>query len=188
MYRVSRKTVIAVESCDNLMMRLAFRLGYTSAFELQAKNMRGQGGVDFGAIPNFIYRWREEEFEKTIRSFDPTIDQEFLYFYDLNLPEKRLRGNSLRARVGRALASAVRFAVRLMPRQGNTFIMVAYKDRENCPAHPWLRRDAGGVVPNPEYYARLFPVSGAPVKRHREATPWRHEELPPLGVAEGLSR
>jgi len=156
MYRVARKTVIVVESRDNLVMRTAVRLGFVTDFELQPKNLKGEGGVNFGAIPNFIYRWREEEFEKTIQSFDPTIQQKFLYFYDLNLPEGRLRGTSAKAAVARALAAALRLVARLVPRQGNTFTMVAHKDPATCAVHPWLRRADGAIVPNRAYYAQRF--------------------------------
>jgi SAM-dependent methyltransferase len=158
MYRVARRTVIVVESRDNLVMRLAVRLGLSASYELQPKNLTGEGGVDFSAVPNFIYRWREGEFEKTIRSYDPTIEPRFRYFYDLNLPEARLRGGSMKARLARAAGPLVRLVARLVPRQGNTFTMVVHKDPAACSVQPWLRREGAAVVPDRAYYARRFRV------------------------------
>ncbi len=121
MFRVARVGIVVIESRDSLAMRLAEWLTYTDAYEFNGRLLetREQGGVDFGPVPNFVYRWTEREFEKLLSSYDPAHDNQFMYFYGLHLPE-RLRGVRL-AKLAASLVTAV------SPQQGNTFGMVALK-------------------------------------------------------------
>lgn len=151
MYRVSRYGVIIVESRDSLLMRSAVHLGLTDDYEFNRRllDTRTHGGVDFGAIPNFVYRWSEREFEKLIRTFDPEHDQSFRYFYGLSLPARITH---------RRAARMVRDAVlQLAPRQGNTFAMVALRG----PVKRYLN-EAGTAL-----NAR---VSGPEAQRYRSAS------------------
>jgi SAM-dependent methyltransferase len=129
MYRVARKGVIVVEASDNLVTRLAVRLGLTQQYELEAVRGNGGtfGGVDNTSVPNYVYRWTEREFEKTLRSFDPTGPIQFRYLYALSLPE----------RVG-VLRKLERPAGALLRTRTNTMAMVAYKPQRRW---PWLERD-----------------------------------------------
>jgi SAM-dependent methyltransferase len=72
MYRVARRCVVAFESRDSILMRVAIRIGLTEAFEVSAISADGKsGGVADSGVPNFIYRWTEREVRKTISSYDP---------------------------------------------------------------------------------------------------------------------
>lgn len=156
MYRAARKAMVVIESRDNWLMRLGIQFGFTNHFELNAKNMEGHGGVDYTSVPNFIYRWTEREFEKTIQSADPTIKHKFFYRYALTLPEKRF--NSSRSIMRRWALSGVSPLARAIstafPRQGNTFAMAVLKDPDTCELRPWLERVGGEVRPRAEYYAK----------------------------------
>lgn len=123
MYRVARKGVIVIESRDSFALRAAVKIGLTGDYEFNARllDTREHGGVDFGAVPNFVYRWSERDLEKLVRTFDPEHDQAFRYYYGLNLPA-RLSA----IRVARV---AARGLTRLVPRQGNTFAMVVLRGR-----------------------------------------------------------
>ena len=68
MFRVARKSVIVFESRDSLLMRLANRTGLVPQYEVEAVIGSGlqHGGVNNTEVPNFVYRWTEREFEKTI--------------------------------------------------------------------------------------------------------------------------
>lgn len=87
MYRVARVGLIAVEASDNVATRLAVRLGLTEQYERSAIG-GGRGGVDDSETPNYIYRWTEREFEKTLRAYDPTGPLRFAYWYALAVPDR----------------------------------------------------------------------------------------------------
>jgi ubiquinone/menaquinone biosynthesis C-methylase UbiE len=133
MYRVSRKGVIVVESRDSAAVRLAARLGLSREYELEAVSMNGgvRGGVDDTAVPNHVYRWTEREFEKTLRSLDPTGPITFRFFYALTLPA--------RLRVFSRFEKPVQ---RLLRKQCNTFAMVAFKPTT---VWPWLDGDQSAM-------------------------------------------
>lgn len=88
LFRVARNGIIVFESRDSLTMKLAELLSLTPRYEIEAVagNEFKYGGVNNTDVPNFIYRWTESEFEKTIRSYCPYGDMNFNYFYGLNLP------------------------------------------------------------------------------------------------------
>lgn len=71
LYRVARRGILGLESRDSASMRLAVRLGLVDEYEVTAVAAHGlaAGGVANTAVPNYVYRWTEREFEKTIASF-----------------------------------------------------------------------------------------------------------------------
>lgn len=140
MYRVARKGVIVVESRDSAAVRLAARLGLTSNYELSAVRAHGgtRGGMDDTAVPNHVYRWTEREFEKTLRSFDPTGQIQFRYFYAVSLPYDRL-GNPRWLRLAQPIA---KLAGTLFRRQSNSFAMVGLKPDA---LWPWLETRDGAT-------------------------------------------
>lgn len=91
-YRVCKKGIIVFESRDSILMKLAVQFKLTEEYEIAAvlANGSNSGGVDNTQIPNYIYRWTEREFEKTINSCYPIGRNKFMFFYDLNMP-KRMR-------------------------------------------------------------------------------------------------
>lgn len=144
MYRVARKGVIVFESRDSLAMRLAARLGLTGNYELIAVKSNGgvAGGVNNSDIPNHVYRWTEREFEKTIRSYDPTGPQSFEYFYGLSLPGQP--ANPVASAAMRLASAAGSLFTIPIKRQRNSFAMVAIKPDPS--SHwPWLERRDGAL-------------------------------------------
>jgi len=144
MYRVARKGILVVEARDGLLTRAAVRLGAASRYELEAVAAHGgrAGGVNDTSVPNFIYRWKEDEFRKVIRSADPTGEPSFRFFYALDVP-----GHVPAASV---VEPVLRTAARVVPRLANTMAMVALR-----PARlwPWLTRAEGEVTYDHSYRA-----------------------------------
>ena len=142
MYRVARAGVIVVESRDSAVQRLAERLMWPrQTYELAAVEGNGGtcGGVNYTSVPNFVYRWTEREFEKTISCYDPTGAPGFRYYYGFNPPNRSYSGVMHYAyRITLWAASVV---ARVFKRQSNSFCMIAFKPTE---LFPWLIRDAEG--------------------------------------------
>ena len=139
MYRTCSVGVIAIEARDSWLMRLAVRLGFSSSYELEAVRAQGgtSGGLDNGPIPNHIYRWTEREFQKTIRSCDPTGDHGFYFFYGLNLPYETadLRGWNKRKMFLKPAETILRLVTRLLPKQRNSMAMIGTRPESS---HPWI--------------------------------------------------
>lgn len=157
MYRVARRTIIVVESRDNALMRLANRLDLSPEYELEAVIDNGfeYGGVDNGPVPNYIFRWTEDEFEKTLRSFDPTGPISCRYFYDLNLPYAAAGFRKTRLKYWVILLADIplRLLLRVFKRQRNTLAMIATKPTQ---LHPWLNDTDGTVSFDRSYAADRF--------------------------------
>jgi SAM-dependent methyltransferase len=153
LYRVARRGVLAVESRDSALMRLAIRVGLIDAYELVsvAANDFRAGGVRDTAIPNFVYRWTEREVEKTISSYAPHARHTFVWFHEFELPLSILDvGNGCRGagRVLRLVAPGVRAATRLFPRQANLFGFAIVKPQLPYELHRWLKMTADGLTPD----------------------------------------
>jgi SAM-dependent methyltransferase len=160
MYRVARRGIVVIESRDNLLTRLASRLGLSSEYEVEAviDNDFRQGGLDNTDVPNYVYRWTESEFTKTIRSFDPIGRHGFRFFYALNLPYERteLNRNELKARVLGLADPVLGLVTRVFKKQCNSFAMVALKPRIPDDLWPWLALDDGRVHFNRGYASGRF--------------------------------
>jgi SAM-dependent methyltransferase len=137
MYRVAGKCVVAFESRDSFLMRIAVRLGLTLDYEVGSV-ADGKGGVAETGIPNFIYRWTEREVIKTIASFDPVRSPSARFFYDLRLPIQRLSASGKTAlRAAAILIEPLsRVFARIAPTQCNEFAFAVTKRRE---LHPWVK-------------------------------------------------
>jgi SAM-dependent methyltransferase len=144
MYRVARKGILVIEARDGLLTRAAVRLGAAARYELEAVAAHGgrAGGVNDTSVPNFIYRWKEDEFRKVIRSADPTGEPSFRFFYALDVPG--------RVPAASVVEPVLRTAARVAPRLANTMAMVALR-----PARlwPWLTRAEGEVAFDRNYRA-----------------------------------
>ncbi len=127
MYWVSRKGVMAFESRDNLLIRLATLLNLAERYERSSvAGRRGSaGGADCLGIPNFVYRWTERGFEKTIKAFDPAGDPEFRFYHMPRLPKFPER--SWKHLAGRLSGWALRLLTSVIKNQCNCLGMVAIK-------------------------------------------------------------
>jgi SAM-dependent methyltransferase len=150
MYRVTKRGVIVIESRDSLLMSIAEKLKLTQSYELTAviNNNFKYGGVDNTEIPNFIYRWTENEFKKTIQSFNPIGRHTFHFFYDLNLPfrmasQKKGRTFYYLLKVAQPFAKLFTY---LFKKQGNSFSMVTLKPAIPEDLWPWLDSQEGCIV------------------------------------------
>lgn len=138
MYRVAKAGVIVFESRDNLLMRLGVRMGWVEDYELTAVVANGGvcAGVNYTCVPNYVYRWTERDFEKTICCADPTGKQTFRYFYGFNAPVRSYSG--FKAFVYKLAVLGGRVFSAIFKKQSNSFCMVAYKPKK---LFPWLYRE-----------------------------------------------
>jgi ubiquinone/menaquinone biosynthesis C-methylase UbiE len=162
MYRVARKGILVFESRDSFVMRVANRFNLVPQYELEAVVANGftHGGVDNTQIPNYIYRWTEREFRKTLLSYNPTGAHDFRFFYGLNLPygTAEMKKGSLKRNVVRYGGPFLRLAAKLFRTQCNSFAMVALKPRGPGDLWPWLEREEDRFVFNRDYAKDRFKI------------------------------
>ena len=93
LYRVARRGVVFFEPYDNLLTRVAVRLGFGQDYERAAVyyNDCRHGGVANGPVPNFVYRWTEREVRKAIHSLAPHGPHGFRFFHGNVYPWAQLR-------------------------------------------------------------------------------------------------
>ena len=129
-------------------MRVAQRLGLVAAYEVEAVVGSGltHGGVNNTDVPNFVYRWTEQEFEKTVLSYHPIGPVGFRYFYSMNLPKERvaMSGNRLKSMAVWLALPLAKLVEWVAPSQSNSFCMVARKSRD-AELWPWLEIRDGKV-------------------------------------------
>jgi ubiquinone/menaquinone biosynthesis C-methylase UbiE len=147
MYRVARRAIIVIEARDSISMRIARRLGFTTDYEIEAVSDHKfeSGGVRNGPIPNFIYRWTENEALKTIKSFEPRYTPQVRFYYGLRLPYERFRSTSrgvLRTLL-LILGPLAELFARVLPKQGNEFAFVILKRGK---LQPWLCEAPDGQI------------------------------------------
>ena len=80
--RVAKCRIIFIESRDCFLTRLSCSLGLSEIYEYSAVKNDDRGGVDNTNVPNFVYRWTENEVLKLINSYKP-LNKYMIYFdYD----------------------------------------------------------------------------------------------------------
>lgn len=149
--RVARKGILVIEARDSFTMRLAVRLGLTSDYEIEAAAMLqgGGGGVGNSGVPNFVYRWTENEVRKTIESAYPERLNRIRFFYGLRLPnERHTMSRPLKRHVVKVLGLGVKALVKLAPSQGNEFAFVILKSTTD---KPWIKRSHGAATLDTDY-------------------------------------
>jgi hypothetical protein len=115
---------------DNILMRVAVRLGLTMDYEVSSI-VDGRGGVADTGVPNFIYRWTEREVLKTIVSFDPSRVPNIRFFHDLRFPIARLSGS----RWLRLIEPLSKLVAKVAPKQCNEFAFAISKGGDQ---QPWI--------------------------------------------------
>jgi SAM-dependent methyltransferase len=157
MLRIARKGVVVVEARDSVLMRIAHKFGLSTEFETApALLSKGKfGGFRNTKIPNYIYRWTEREFEKTVQSYSPQSDFVFSYHYDYLIPTQAMAMS--RSPVKRSFVKMVDALTglfkALLPKQGNRFAMIALRTDK---LKPWLKLDAGGEIEVDLQYLEQF--------------------------------
>ena len=152
LYRSARRGLLAIESRDSLLMRLALWARAVDPYELTAVVANGfaSGGVRNTAVPNYVYRWTERELEKTIASNAPHARHRFRYFREFELPASLLemRRNPLWSAAGRVAGPVAAAITRVAPSQANLFAFAVLKPELPRDLQPWLREVDGTVVPD----------------------------------------
>src|SRR5467141_1706273 len=152
MLRVASKHVVLLEPNDSLSMRALTWAGVSFPYELFSVVYHGHeaGGVRDSCIPNFIYRWSENELRKTVSSY--LAAYEFLVYaypyWDFNVDEKELsmrketRIHAITSVMGAKTFLAVLRAfqvvfngIPILRRQGNKFFCCIEKTGD---LRPWL--------------------------------------------------
>jgi hypothetical protein len=126
-------------------MRAAVRLGFTSEYEIESVVLDPSrtGGQRNSGIPNFVYRWTENEVRKTVESARPDRQNDIRFFYGLTVPTQRLTMSSgLKRAAARLLGGALQAVFKLMPQQGNQF---AFAVIDTGRPKPWITRDDRGA-------------------------------------------
>lgn len=142
MYRVAKKGIIVIEARDSWIMRLRSMLNI-AAYELGTVQRIGNGGVDNSGIPNFVYRWTEREFIKTLQSFNPTGRHHFLFFYCPTKPNKC-------GYVCKFAFLVFKIISLFFPKISNGIAMIAVKPGLK-ELHPWLKENNGKIEFNTDY-------------------------------------
>jgi ubiquinone/menaquinone biosynthesis C-methylase UbiE len=160
MLRVSRKGVVVLEARDSLLMRLANYFDLTPRFETEpALLTNGRwGGYRNTNIPNFIYRWTEREFEKTVTSYAPQNIFTFKYQYAFRLPLQRMQMSKsvMKRNIVQVLSFARVAFEALIPKQGNCFAMIAHRTDQ---LQPWLKREGKDIEVNLDYIRKNYDAS-----------------------------
>jgi len=145
LYRVSKIGVLASEARDSITMRFLEKFNLTQTYECSSVycNNCKYGGVNNTEIPNFIYRWKEREIEKTIQSYAPYYQHKYVYMYGTDFPstanyEKRNRIKLLFLNMTKIPYYIFSFIFR---KQRNMFIFYIEKQNIQEKLFPWLIYD-----------------------------------------------
>ena len=131
MYRVSQKGVLSFESKDSLFIRLGLKLKLLYQYELPAvfHNDMRYGGLNNSEIPNFIYRWTENEIEKVVNTYAPYSKHKIKYFHGFSLPKLK----------NKFFYFICKTFLKLIPKhQGNLFGFFIEKPNLESKLFPWL--------------------------------------------------
>ena len=149
MYRVARHAVLLFEPYDNLLTRIGVRLGVGQEYEHASVhcNHGHHGGVGNTEVPNFVYRFTEQEIVKAVHCFAPYARHDIRFFHRMRIPWTQLRRRRNRAfyYAVRAARPALKAVETLLPRQSNNFAALIRKPRLPSELHPWLRQDEAGI-------------------------------------------
>ncbi len=93
LYRTAKYGIIVFEGLDNFITKFGKILGIGENYELAAvkEGCYKFGGYKNSGIPNFVYRWTNNEVYKTIACFEPKAKPKIKFFYGLEIPFNRLK-------------------------------------------------------------------------------------------------
>jgi hypothetical protein len=140
MLRVSKKGVGVFESRDSLLNWFANKLGMAPSYEIEPCVLSNGklGGVRNSQIPNYVYKWTENEVKKTVNSYSPQYQHKFNFYYGLLVPIDRISmsKNILKrifAYIGKVILPIFTF---FFKKQGNLFAFII---EQNVKLQPWLK-------------------------------------------------
>ncbi len=148
MYRVARVGMLACEPIDSFMCRMSIKLGLSQRYEIGSVvdklDIQG-GGLRFGGIPNWIYRFSGREFEQTIRTAHPEAGHRFVILPRLVVPWHRFRGKWNMKAVLVKLLSPFFLMARKMPLFANNVGLAVLKPKLPDDLQPWLKQENGEI-------------------------------------------
>jgi SAM-dependent methyltransferase len=160
MYRVARRGVLLFEPYDNLVTRIGVRLNVGQEYEHAGVFCNGlhHGGVGNSDIPNFVYRFTEQEIVKTINCYAPYARHDIRFIHRMRVPwtQLRRRRNKTLYYVIRAAQPALKLVETCLPRQSNNFAALVLKPELPQQLHPWLRHDGQTIRLNDQWVAARY--------------------------------
>ena len=145
MYRVGKKGILVIESKDSFLMKLMTKFKLAEEYELSAisdsDSFGDQGGVDNSNIPNYVYRWTEQEVKKLINSYDPRynylihFEYEFEYSNILNKFKSRIIKNILKF----FIPILIFILKKIIKKQSNLFAFFINKEKSKQMKHDWIK-------------------------------------------------
>ena len=157
MLRVSKKGIGVFESRDSFLNKLANKLDLAPSYEIEPCVLSNgtYGGVRNSHVPNYVYKWTENEVKKTVNSYLPQYKHTFYFYYGLLVPTERLAIS--KSFFKRTVARLGKFVIPIFTfffkKQGNLFAFVIQK---NTKLQPWLKIENSEIVFNLEYAKRNF--------------------------------
>jgi ubiquinone/menaquinone biosynthesis C-methylase UbiE len=160
MYRTAKTSIIAFESRDSLLMNFLELIGLTPSYEYVAVHFNGGkfGGVNNSEIPNYIYRWKEREVEKTISTYAPYAKHKYYYEYGSDVPSSfNAESKAIFKKILVAFANPFyRMFVLLFPKQQNLFAFRVDKPDLNRDLQQWVKLENGEIKFNNEWADELY--------------------------------
>ena len=157
MLRVSKKGVGVFESRDSLLNKLANKLDLAPSYEIEPCVLSNgkSGGVRNSHIPNYVYKWTENEVKKTVNSFIPQYQHKFHFYYGLLVPVERLRmsKNYFKKIIAYTGKFIIPILTGLFKKQGNLFAFIVVK---NIELQPWLKIVDKNITFDLEYSKNKF--------------------------------
>jgi len=144
MYRVAKKGILVIESRDSLMMKIMTKLKFSEEYEISAisnpDSFGDQGGVDNSNIPNYVYRWTENEVKKLINSYNPKFEHQINYEYEFefsNLAQK-IKNRIIKKIFMIVIPFIVSILKIIIKKQANLFAFFINKKRSKEFKHSWI--------------------------------------------------
>lgn len=160
MYRVARTGLLLFEPYDNLTTRLGVRFNIGQEYEHSSvfNNDHEHGGVGNSSIPNYIYRWTEQEIVKTINCYAPHARHEIRFMHRMRIPwtQLRTRRNKTLYHVVRLAQPALKMVELCFPKQSNNFAALVLKPELPLALHPWLRQDGEAIQLDNQWLAARY--------------------------------
>lgn len=140
MLRVSKIGIGVIESRDSALNWIANKLDLTPSYEIEPciLSQGKSGGWRNSQIPNYVYKWTENEVKKTANSYLPHHKHKFHFYYGLKIPVQRLAmsKNLLKKSIAKISQVVMPIFLFLFKKQGNLFGFVIKK---NITLQPWLK-------------------------------------------------
>ena len=160
LYRVAKSGVLVFEPRDGALVRLAVRLNFGQEYELAAvfDNNFKFGGVQNSEVPNFVYRWTEDEVQKTVQSYAPIGNHRYSFYYATRVPWERLRLMRNKRHLGAVILAlpVLKVLSAVFPRVCNNFAFMIAKPSVPRDLFPWLVARADGVGINEEWLSGRY--------------------------------